>query len=311
MINICTLSDINYAHYALALFKSIDENTQSDFTFHYLCIDDESYKLFKSKNYDNIKVYGIQDLEQDEQFSTLKKNTTYSPMSYDVSNTYCFSLASYFSQYLFDHEKIEDIIYVDADVLFYNDIKDIHDFASQKSIGIMLHRHNRVGAEVGGYNVGLVYFKNDEVGYNCLNWWKNCVINPDNEWAGICGTCGDQKYLEAFEPLFGAENICVIDNEIGHGAPWNLALYNYQDDESGGEFLWKPRNGLRLIDSEEKKQKMYFIHFSQFNPKYDQGVFSFDRNRCWVDCNLHNNQHIINYYIDYFIQTHEAKKELE
>ena len=83
----------------------------------------------------------------------------------------------------------------DADVMFYHDIKTMHDAVSQKSVGIILHRHNRVGDYVGGYNVGVIYFKNDDVGYNCLKWWRDCVMNPTNEWFSEYGNCGDQKYL--------------------------------------------------------------------------------------------------------------------
>ena len=316
MINICTLSDSNYLHLGLCLYESIAESCSTDFTFHYLCIDDESYDSLKQREGKNLKAYSIKDLESSKDFDTLKQNTTYAPMSSDVSNTYCFSLASFFSKFLIDTQEVKDIIYVDADVLFYNNIEEIHKQASAKSIGIMLHRHNEVGCHVGAYNVGIIYFKNDKPGYECLTWWKDCVINPENKWATEYGTCGDQKYLEAFEILFGQENICVIDEEIGHGAPWNMGLYEYVDDSIGGEFIWKPLDhqgnklSLGISDFNFKKQKMYFIHFSQFNPDYESNNFGFDRNGCWAGLGLYNNTNAINYYTDYFIKTKEKKQSL-
>ena len=311
MINICTLSDKNYLHLGLALYDSILESCSKDIVFHYLCIDEESHSILKKLENDTLKVYSINDLESTKDFEKLKQNTNYTPMSSDASNTYCFSLASFFSKYLFDEQKLGDIFYIDADVLFYNDIADIHEKVSQKSVGLMLHRHNEVGCHVGGYNVGLIYFKNDDVGYKCLNWWRDCVIDPTNKWSEEYGTCGDQKYLEAFAVLFGCENISVIDEDIGHGAPWNMGLYEYESEEIGGEFTWKPfshqgdRLYLGIPDFDIKKQKMYFIHFSQFNPDYKNNNFGFDRNACWRGLSLYDNKNATVYYIHYFVKTKE------
>ena len=316
MINICTLSDSNYLHLGLSLYESIAGSCSVDFTFHYLCIDDESFNSLKKKENKNLKIYSIKDLESSEDFKKLKKNTVYTPMSSDASNTYCFSLASFFCKFLIDTKELEDIFYVDADILFYNDITDIHKYTSTKSIGLMLHRHNDLGCYVGAYNVGLIYFKNDRIGYDCLTWWRNCVIDPKNKWAEEYGTCGDQKYLEAFPIRYGSENICVIDEEIGHGAPWNMGLYDYITGEIGKEFVWRPyghrKERLNLgIDFHTKKQKMYFVHFSQFNPDYENNRYGFDRNGAWRGLNLYGNQNAINYYNDYFIKTQKVYMELK
>jgi hypothetical protein len=312
MINICTLSDINYLNLGICLYDSIAESCSEDFVMHYLCIDNRCYETLKKRETETLKVYSIQDIESTDDFQSLVNNTTYTPMSSDVSNTYCFSLASFFSKFLLDTQNIEDIIYTDADVLFYNNISDIHRLASKKSIGLMLHRHNDLGCHVGGYNVGLIYFKNDNIGYDCLTWWRDCVINPKNEWAKEYGTCGDQKYLEAFPIRYGSENICVIDEEIGHGAPWNMGLYDYVTSEIGGEFVWRPyghrKERLNLgIDFHTKKQKMYFVHFSQFNPDYENSRYGLDRNGCWRGLGIYENQNVINYYNDYFLKTKKYK----
>ena len=316
MINICTLSDINYLHLGICLYNSIAESCSKKFVMHYLCIDNESYSVLKQKESQTLKVYSIKDIESTNDFQSLVSNTTYSPMSSDVSNTYCFSLASFFSKFLLDTQDIDDIIYTDADMLFYNDISDIHSFASKKSIGVMLHIHNDIGCHVGGYNVGLIYFKNDKPGYDCLTWWRDCVINPENKWAAEYGTCGDQKYLEAFAPLFGQENIAVIDEEIGHGAPWNLGIYQYLDNDIGGKIKWTPfdhhQRKLKLgMEFDHKIQNMYFIHFSQFNPDYQNNRYGLDRNGCWNGLNIYGNQKVLNYYNDYFIKTKEVYMELK
>ena len=117
-------------------------------------------------------------------------------------------------------------------------------------------------------------------------------MDPSNEWFDKYGAVGDQVYLEGFAPLFGEENVAVLDEHIGHGAPWNLSLYEYE----GHDIIW---NG--------KKQKLVFIHFSHFTPDFKNNTYSRDRSGEW-NCVLNNpNPFIIKYYDNYF----ERLKDVE
>lgn len=305
MINICALSDKNYLKFGMALYESIEENCNEEFNFYYLCMDDETYEAMKSLDKKNVHLIQMDEIKATQDFKTLEDNTKYDPSG---DNTYCWAMASFFSEYLICNFDLDDLMYIDSDICFYNSVEHVYQTASKKSIAIMLHRHNDVGSHVGGYNVGLIYFKNDDVGYKCLKWWRDCVINPHNKWAEKYGTCGDQKYLEAFSVVFGPENVCVIDEEIGHGAPWNMGLYDYVTNEIGGEFVWRPyghkKERLNLgIDFDTKKQKMYFVHFAQFTPDYDNKRYRMDRSGAWCQCGIYNNAFALNYYNDYFIRT--------
>ncbi len=305
MINICALSDKNYFKFGMVLYDSLVENCKQDFTLHYLCMDEETYDAIDALNLEHINAVKMKELEETEDFKTLKENTVYNPSG---DNTYCWALASFFSEYLVNKLNLEDLLYVDSDICFYNNVVDIYEKLSKKSIGIMLHRHNQIGDYVGAYNVGLIYFKNDNVGYNCLKWWRDCVMNPNNEWAEEYGTCGDQKYLEAFAPMFGEENICVIDEEIGHGAPWNMGLYKYLHAELGSEVEWNPDPKLNLgIENKQRIQKIYFVHFAQFTPDYENNGYRFDRSGAWCQCGIYSNNAVINYYNDYFLKTRKYK----
>ena len=70
--------------------------------------------------------------------------------------------------------------------------------------------------------------------------------------------CGDQKYLELFEVLYKDE-VHEID-KIGHGAPWNLHMYQYKDKKN--------------IIYEEKDQIMVYVHFSQFGTDFAKNTYS-------------------------------------
>ena len=50
MINICTLSDKNYFRYGLAMYDSLLEQCEQDFTLYYLCLDDETHDKLKEMN---------------------------------------------------------------------------------------------------------------------------------------------------------------------------------------------------------------------------------------------------------------------
>jgi hypothetical protein len=286
----CTLSDKNYLIKGLALLESLKSLSSEQYLIYYLCMDDYTYDSINALTELNVKAINISSLNDDEDFLTLKSNTEYVPEDFC---TYCFALGSFISEYLTRTEKLDSIMYIDSDIVFHQDPKLIFETISNKSIGIILHRHVPIGHHCGGYNVGVVYFRNDDVGYKCLKWWRDCVMDPNNEWFAQYGRVGDQVYLEGFEPLFGESNICVIDTGIGHGAPWNFALYQYE----GEDIIW---NGNR--------QKMVFSHFSHFTPDYVNNTYSVDRGGEWGGLRL-NTPEIVSYYDNYFISLKNAKKK--
>ena len=291
MINICTLSDKNYLINGLLLIDSLTKFSTTDINIYYLCMDDDSLNKLNEINNKNVIPISIKELESDKDFETLKKNTDYKPNSHEC--TYCFALGSFFTEYVIRKYNLADVLYVDSDIIFYDDPNSIIKTIGDKSMGIMLHRHVPIGHHVGGYNVGVVYFKNNEIGYKCLKWWRDCVMDPTNEWFAEYGRVGDQVYLEGFGPIFGEDNVCVIDSEIGHGAPWNFTLYGYDGD---------------YIDWGGKRQKMLFIHFSHFTPNYENNTFKVDREGEWYNPHLRHPR-IYEYYNDYFNKLIETKNK--
>jgi len=65
-------------------------------------------------------------------------------------------------------------------------------------------------------------------------------MDPNNRWHKTHGLCGDQKYLELFFDLFESKNIKILDENIGHGAPWNFTLYGYIDGGWGFIIFSRP-----------------------------------------------------------------------
>ena len=286
MLTFTTLSDIDYLRRGIALYESLQETTESNFKLYYLCLDGQIFDALSEINFENLIPIRIEEMDGVSDFQKLKENTKYVKGGFC---TYCFALASFFTYYVYNKLDTQSIIYMDSDILFYQDIKDILDHVGERSAGIHLHRHVDVGHHVGGYNVGVVVFKG-VIGKKILKWWRDCLIDPNNEWADQYGRVGDQAYLEAFAPLFGEENICVIDDKIGHGAPWNFPLYTYNVD---GTIMWN-----------EKKQKMYFCHFATFAEFPEKDAYTVDRTGGQNPQNqtLLKNPKIKKYYDDYYIR---------
>jgi len=242
MINVCTVSDINYLNKGLVLYESL--LTNKDVVFHYLCIDEESYNKLIKHSSDTLKVYNINVfLGSDVTLKNLKE-----------SNYKYFSwcLASYFSNKMLEND-IESITYIDSDIYFHKNIKNIYVEIGEKEVGIFRHRQFPLNRNTpdGLYNVGIVYFKNTPMGKRVSDWWSDAVLNKKYPQYS---TCGDQKYLEFF-PTMCPPDCIFIDGNIGHGAPWQWQLYEFKEN---GNIIW-----------EGKEQELVFTHFSQFQDNGD------------------------------------------
>jgi hypothetical protein len=248
MKNICTVSDIKYLYQGLALFESLSKS--ENITLHYLCIDQISYDILKNIKNNKLIIYNINDLLNNDNNSINLKNSDY--------RYFCWSLASYFSNHLLSKNVGDSITYIDSDIYFHEKIELLFESFSKKDVGIFRHRQFSlsISRPEGHYNVGVVYFKNSDIGKNVLNWWSDAVLHKKYPHLS---TCGDQKYLEEFPRM--CSNI-FIDGEIGHGAPWQWQLFNFDNYENDGTIIW-----------EGKKQKLIFSHFSQFNYNLENDTY--------------------------------------
>ena len=234
---LCTVSDYNYLNKGLALYESLQKHSNG-FQLYYLCLDD--------KTYDHLTNLNLANLTPINSKSVHLNYTEIEPYNY-----YCWSLASRFSQYLVNKYDFYDILYIDSDIFFFNNVDIVYDemYSVNKSIGIIPHLNLSYDSPNGKYNVGIVYFKNDDVGRGCLDFWVSCVTNSNNPYFEEYGTCGDQKYLELFEIKY-EDGVHILGNTFAQAAPWNYYLFDYID-----------KNKVVL---EGKQLPLVFIHFCKF-----------------------------------------------
>ena len=87
-----------------------------------------------------------------------------------------------------------------------------------------------------------------------------------------------------------------------------MSLYEYLDEKLGGEIKWSPDSNMNIgIEAKTRIQPMYFVHFSQFTPDYENGNYRFDRSGAWVSFRLQGRSEIIRYYNDWYVRTIKYK----
>ena len=149
MINLCCVSDFNFLPNGLALYESMKQ-FDSNFTLHYLCMDDESFELLKELNED-IVAYPLSDF--------LNRDETLADLATQDYRYFCWSLASYFTNYLMNTIN-EDITYIDSDILFYDKIETVLNEIGSKDVGLFRHRQYPLSHPNGNgwFNVGVNVF---------------------------------------------------------------------------------------------------------------------------------------------------------
>jgi hypothetical protein len=284
MINVCTVSDNNYLLKGITLYESLLK-TNSDFRLHYLCIDNTSFDRIKRYESDRLIVYNLDSIKNSI-LENIKEN------SYEY---FCFTLASFFTNYLMN--KIDlPIIYIDSDVYFHHSINSILDEINTKDICLFRHRQFDIDSNrpEGKFNVGVIYFKNTDIGKELLAWWSDAVLNKKYPHLS---TCGDQKYLDEFLNICPVNSI-LIDGEIGHGAPWHWQIYDLTSYHEDGFIKWN-----------NKKQKLIFTHFSQFLFQEDKYVPSIMHHH-YTPLNYYfNNKNLKIIYDNYFNELIKTKKK--
>ena len=239
MKNYCTLFDRNYLYKGLTLYFSLKEHA-GDFKLYILCMDDITLELLTRMSLPQVELISLAEFEN-EALLKAKKERTVTEYSWTCTSSLCY--------YMLQQKKVDHIIYLDADLFFFNDPQTMFEEIDGASIAIIEHRSpiKKYDDIVGKYNVGLIYFKNDDDGYDCCQWWAERVL----EWCFYRyedGKYGDQLYLNDWPTRF--KNVRVIKHDGVGIAPWNLKVDYHVSQKDGKLFV----NDLPLI----------FYHFHAF-----------------------------------------------
>lgn len=232
------------------MYSSLAQHDHRDWLLYYLCMDQYTYdKLYELNLTRVVPISMAQLIKFNGELEWPSKNRPW--------NEFCWLMASQLLRYVIDWDSTGITTYIDSDILFHDDpaILDLS-LNQDENVGIIRHRHNVVGQDAdGAYNVGTISFRPE--GIDCLKWWADAVLHRRHP---ELDTCGDQKYLDRFQPMFGSQ-IRIMDEHWGHAAPWNYRLYQWDEFRDTGYIWWGSH-----------RQKLIFTHFSrfQFDPETGQ-----------------------------------------
>ena len=248
MKHYCTYFDTHYMLRGLTLYRSLQKHA-GEFTLWVLCCDELSFENLRKLALPNLRPVRLSEVEAFEpRLKLAKANRNHVE--------YLWTLSPIWPLYLLNRDaQIETIIYLDADLFFYNSPAPIFEEIGAKSISIFSHRHvprDRHLSECGIYNVGWCGFRRDEIGLACLHKWREQCL----EWCysySDADRFGDQKYLDEWPALYG-DALCVVEYAGAGVAPWNWTRYCF---EQRGQTLWCDDvplvffhfHGLRIFNS--------------------------------------------------------------
>ncbi|WP_353893801.1 glycosyltransferase [Proteinivorax hydrogeniformans] len=212
--NLCTILTKDYLVKGLALYHSLKKHTK-DFHLWVLCVDEVSYDILEHMELKNVTLVKLKNL-QTPKLKQLQKTRKL--------NEFCWTLKAPFILYLIKNNyNLDSIMYIDADLFFFDDIKQLYKEWGQSSILLTkLWLSPAWNRRVGRYQAGLIGFKRDANAFKCLNWWnKKCLewcfdIKEKKRWA-------DQKYLDKWPAL--VSDIKIIKSLGINSGPWNVRRF--------------------------------------------------------------------------------------
>ncbi|MDE2041025.1 MAG: glycosyl transferase [Patescibacteria group bacterium] len=215
----CTLFDKGFLTRGMALHESLVK-WSPDFVLWMMCNDSESYEMLTKLALPNVKLLKMSDVEADDPRVLAVKPSR-------KMNEYCWMFSSVLPLYILEHNpELDMITYLDADLYYYASPDPIYQEFGANSILIIPHgfsEKNKDKAKTSGiYNVGMMIFRNDQNGLECLRWWKDRVI----EWCFETyenGKLGDQMYLNDWPTRF--KSVHVLKNIGANVASWNIDRY--------------------------------------------------------------------------------------
>jgi hypothetical protein len=238
----CTYFDSGYLSRGLALVESL-RNHGDHSPIWILALDDAAKGYLDAAALPGVHTLTIADIEA-EAPELLPLKSKRSRMEYFFTSTPL--LMRWVANRQSDPSTV--VIYLDADLFFFERPSLVLDSLGDGSIGIIEHKYparlaSRL-AKYGRFNVGWVGIRVDERGLACLDWWAAstlewCFDKPED------GKYADQGYLDWFPKKF--EGVVVLESKGFNLAPWN----------TGGHVLSSGSDRVVIDGSDE----LVFFHF--------------------------------------------------
>jgi hypothetical protein len=186
-----------------------------------LCIDELVYQTLKVLDLPNTSLLRLEELERtDAALQEVKPERS--------RMDYFYTLTAPFLRWVYEHTQSRLLVYVDADVFFFDDPSPVLAELGDGTLGIIDHRYPapHSGQYVYGvFNVGVVLFQRSQSAYKCLEWWRErCIEWCFDRLEG--GRYGEQKYLEQWPSRFSG--VTVLQYPGSGLATWNVQSHCFE-----------------------------------------------------------------------------------
>lgn len=212
-----------------------------------LCLDDLTYNILSRLALSHMRLVSLGELEQDDRALAAAK-TNRSLIEY------YWTCTPVLPRYVLNHAPDSQVVvYLDADLYFYDEPQIVVDEMGDGSVAIVAHRYGPGFAKRlkrGIYNVSLVAFRRDVNALECLQWWRQRCI----EWCYDrveAGRFADQKYLDDWPTRF--RHVVVLQHKGVGLAPWNWMNYEIRLDGhratvDGQALVFYHFHGLKILN---------------------------------------------------------------
>lgn len=218
----CTFFDSGYLSRGLVMIESLRAHGD-DSPVWVMALDDEVPARIAAVDIPGVTVMRLEDLEQaNPRLLSVKDERT--------RMEYVFTTTAFYIPYVMDHSAPgTSVAYLDADLYFFSAPRRIWDTLGEDSIGIFPHRFApsmaRSHAKYGTYNAGVIAFRDDARGRECLDWWADRCIEWCFDFPGGDGKYANQGYLDRFAERF--DGVKSMSPAGLNAAPWNTATRDF------------------------------------------------------------------------------------
>ncbi|EHP83989.1 hypothetical protein GeomeDRAFT_3318 [Geobacter metallireducens RCH3] len=189
---------------------------------------------------------------------------------------YCTAIKPFCFEYLFNQTDVDQIIYLDPDILVFSSLTPVFDCLQYASIVLTPHilfpsslegkRSDRGIMATGIYNLGFIGVCRSNTGFTFIRWWRQRLLDQcfiDSHDALFT----DQKWADFIPGLFPSEDVCVLRHSGTNIAPWNFherEVLITEEDSLVVRRRLDPNESL-LLNNECKQEPIIFVHFSGFD----------------------------------------------
>ena len=212
----CTIIGKAYLIKGIALYLSLSKNLK-EFNLWICCMDNEIYDIINNLKLANTVLYRLEDIEDDE-LRTAKEKRSF--------REYCWTLKAPLILHIFEnYSHVNNILYLDADTYLFSSTKMIYKEWGNNSI-LLCKQRDGVNDDIYGiYQAGVIGFKKDKNGLECLRWWRSKCIEWCYDRYDDPIRWGDQKYMNNWLEMFDS---VVVAKSLGiNTAAWYLKYYNF------------------------------------------------------------------------------------